>query len=114
MSIINPYPEICLPYSPTAFSFTIVFGLCDISDDFMSGDKHSVKIICKMDSGNVIFESNDMPLDIPEDNKKRKIRGMQVSLEIRNAKFEDVGILKTSVLYDGEIIDEYEIPVVSD
>ena len=111
MIIDNPMPEISLPYLPTAYSLTLAVGLADISNDFQDDAEHNLKITCEMSDGKVIFESSDLTLKIPKEQTEKKISGMQLSVEMKNIIFDELGMLKTSVSYDGEIIGEHEIPV---
>ena len=111
MIIDNPMPEISLPYLPTAYSLTLAIGLADISNDFQNDAEHNLKISCEMGEGKVIFESSDLTLKIPKEQAEKKISGMQLSVEMKNITFDALGILKTSVSYDGEIIGVHEIPV---
>lgn len=112
-SISNPMPEIHLPFLPTAFSLGLAIGLADIAD-IKENEKHKLKVVCKNKEGDIIFNSSDMPLNIPPAPDNKKLVGMQIFIDMKNIIFRKNSNLVTSIFFDDKPIGEYETNVVVD
>lgn len=98
-------------FVPGLFSFSLVFGVNDYDTNrdhrfqllFLSPEKDDEPVI---DTGVMHFPAEVDKNDLPEE-----MRGIMLSFDFRNVVFRREGIYKTVIIFDGERIGEFSIPV---
>jgi hypothetical protein len=113
--IKTPIPIIRLLKIPSSFSFSVVFSIVGV--DTTEKDKHFMIYQFLNPIGEPIIETK--PIDISfhgnngiQNDLPREMRGVMFGADFRNIEFKLNGIYKSRVILDGEILGEYELPVL--
>lgn len=110
MQILNPLQVIKPIALPSNFSFSV---MCIVSG-FETQEEHLFNLIFKSPSGEVLQNTGDIPIKIPQEivGNSKKLNAVQICMDFRNVVIKEYGDHVAEISINGNTIGKFMIPVI--
>lgn len=110
LHIVNPLHLIRPQFIPSAYTFSITFGLKGLDPD----SEHNIRFQLLTPSGSSAMDTNDISL--PKNtgfdrNLPKDVNGLMLNLDFRNVALREIGEYKGIVFVNNEAIGNYPLDV---
>ena len=107
--IMNPIQVLNPIALPSNYSFAIA---CNIAGLELEAE-YKLRIVFSGPDGEILKDTNDIPVKLPKVGDKEKKGFMQFNLDFRNVVLRKADLYTTKVYINGKLFGEYKIDVIA-